>query len=141
MWDLVGLSGYALIGIVWARSQAVRLQRLLYLAKTERDCLHPWYCRMSDFRHFDRALGRALTVYGMFWPLVGVGHAIGWGARGLYGWMTGPIKKEREKITKLREEANSYKEALNSPTITLQEKELLQKLINTYTKQADGRRL
>jgi hypothetical protein len=147
------IGAYAIVGPLWARSQAVRLQRAVKVGADYRQAWFkehgspaysqvrqyksrdPWFFTRNKSTAFDLRL--ALAFHVTFWPAFAVGRA---GSK-IVGWTIKPIAKEREAVRKLREEAESYTPVLANPNTTKDERILITKLVRSLEAQAKEREL
>lgn len=134
------LVGYVLVGMAWARSQAIRLQRMINKAKehrkTHRDrwgdqsqAEDPWFTKGRST--WERDLRRGLGIHAGIWPAFMIGRFLS----KLNGWASAPVDKEREAAGKLREEAENIRNVADA-TEAPQEKNLLLDLAKDLLRQA-----
>lgn len=92
--------GYLLLGVVWARTQAVRLQKWLTRETKKANFDSPWGCNLEA-----HLLGHALM-----WPLILFGHFV----EAVLGWTMKPVEKQRERVAGLRARADKMAEMLET---------------------------
>lgn len=139
--------GYVVIGLTWARSQAVRLQKLINKAEREYDqwvekrgraprfssegkAAHencPWWARST----WEKDLRVGLGLHSGLWPAFMLSRL----ASKLNDWTSAPVKQEREAAEKLREEAENIRNVADA-TEAPQEKNLLLDLAKDLLRQA-----
>lgn len=145
--------GYIVIGLGWARSQAVRLQKLLNAAMDHRRewtkengrkapgpydrdgwkrfmAADPWFRRGSP--NWDASIFRALKAHAALWP----GFALARAIAKLSEWTAAPVEKERDEAEKLREQAAGWRKVADDQNTSASDKSLFETIIDTLLDQA-----
>lgn len=123
---LGALIGYGYVGLWWARTQAISIQKRLkhaeeyYLKHYDRwSCSQrtdePWFGFGVRWRNRAAELRFALGVHAALWPVVIPAKAVGWICRNFVnltlGFATKPITDQIAKTRELRDEAETLKNA------------------------------
>lgn len=138
--------GYVLIGLAWARSQAVRLQKLINKAREYRKknknvygsasrAEDPWFVRGGGGT-WEGDLRRGLGLHAGAWPAFMVGRLLS----KLNDWTSVPVEKEREAAEKLHKEAENVRKVADA-TEAPDDKNLLLELAKELLKKAMERDL
>lgn len=139
---VAGLAAYGFVGLLWARTQAVRLQRDIAGWESHRreGCWH-YSCPYRPW--FGDNLKKGLGLHVTLWPLTVIGLlvlAILFTICDLISktldFATAPVDKQRTKAQQLRDEAQSYKDTADNTNVTPEERKLLNELANALMDKA-----
>lgn len=133
--------GYVVIGLTWARSQAVRLQKLVNESQAReqkygyRGAGYPWFTRNNC--SWEKDFRRGLGLHGSLWPALLLARL----ASKLCDFASAPVEEARDEAKKYREEASEYRKVADDTGTTETERGFLEILIDTLLKQAKDRDL
>lgn len=156
--------GYLLVGLAWARSQAVRLQKLVNAAQDHRNEWQkkngnaagkrglrpaeakeykrrdPWFLNPRFLRFpksFEQVLRRGMVMHAAFWPGLVTARLVS----KVTDWLTGPIEATRKEARGLRDQVNEYRKVADDPNVSEDDRKLFESIINDLLNQAKEREL
>lgn len=125
---------YFTIGVLFARSQAVRIYQRTY-DRNRRMWTYTSEEKIREYAHREARSDLAIKVW--FWPMEMLGalfSALGNGGTNL---VMGPVYERQHRAEKLRRDAKTWGEVAEHPSSTAQEREMAKELERLLTQQAE----